>query len=78
LVNGHAHAHNNAGFVPARKSTDRPSHKLFTSSTSTAAIDLLSRIGRPKDIAPAAVYLASDESSWVTGETHTIAGGVHG
>jgi 3-oxoacyl-[acyl-carrier protein] reductase len=43
-----------------------------------AAVTPLGRIGRPDDIAPAAVYLASDESSWVTGETHTIAGGVHG
>ncbi|MBC8001592.1 MAG: glucose 1-dehydrogenase [Opitutaceae bacterium] len=36
----------------------------------------LGRIGQPDDIAPAVVYLASDESSWVTGETHYITGGV--
>ncbi|QEH35862.1 3-oxoacyl-[acyl-carrier-protein] reductase FabG [Aquisphaera giovannonii] len=35
----------------------------------------LRRIGRPDDIAPAAVYLASDDSAWVTGETFYIAGG---
>jgi 3-oxoacyl-[acyl-carrier protein] reductase len=35
----------------------------------------LGRIGKPKDVAPAAVYLASDESSWITGETLYIAGG---
>jgi 3-oxoacyl-[acyl-carrier protein] reductase len=35
----------------------------------------LGRIGQPRDIAPAAVYLASDDSRWVTGETLYIAGG---
>src|SRR2546421_1737054 len=35
----------------------------------------LGRIGQPQDIAPAAVFLASDESGWITGETLHIAGG---
>jgi 3-oxoacyl-[acyl-carrier protein] reductase len=35
----------------------------------------LGRIGQPQDIAPAAVFLASDDSSWITGETLHIAGG---
>ena len=35
----------------------------------------LGRIGQPGDIAPAAVYLPSDDSRWVTGETFYIAGG---
>jgi 3-oxoacyl-[acyl-carrier protein] reductase len=35
----------------------------------------LGRIGQPRDIATAAVFLASDESSWLTGETLNIAGG---
>jgi 3-oxoacyl-[acyl-carrier protein] reductase len=35
----------------------------------------LGRIGQPDDIAPAAVYLASADSKWVTGETLYIAGG---
>jgi 3-oxoacyl-[acyl-carrier protein] reductase len=35
----------------------------------------LGRIGQPRDIAPAVVYLASDYSSWVTGETFNISGG---
>lgn len=40
-----------------------------------AAITPLGRIGQPQDIAPAAVFLASDESSWITGETLYISGG---
>jgi len=35
----------------------------------------LGRIGRPQDIASAVSYLASDESSWVTGETLLVSGG---
>lgn len=35
----------------------------------------LGRIGQPQDIAPAAVFLASDDSGWITGETLHIAGG---
>jgi 3-oxoacyl-[acyl-carrier protein] reductase len=35
----------------------------------------LGRIGQPRDIAPAAVFLASDDSRWITGETLFIAGG---
>jgi 3-oxoacyl-[acyl-carrier protein] reductase len=35
----------------------------------------LGRIGKPEDIAPAAVFLASNDSGWITGETLYIAGG---
>ncbi len=35
----------------------------------------LGRVGQVDDIAPAAVFLASDEASWVTGETWRISGG---
>ena len=35
----------------------------------------LGRIGHPRDIAPAAVFLASADSSWITGETFYISGG---
>jgi 3-oxoacyl-[acyl-carrier protein] reductase len=36
----------------------------------------LGRIGQPGDIAPAAVFFASDDSKWITGETLLIAGGL--
>ena len=35
----------------------------------------LGRIGQPSDIGPAAVFLASADSGWITGETLHIAGG---
>ncbi|HEX3386564.1 MAG TPA: SDR family oxidoreductase [Mucilaginibacter sp.] len=35
----------------------------------------LGRIGQPTDIAPLAVFLASDDSRWLTGETLLAGGG---
>jgi 3-oxoacyl-[acyl-carrier protein] reductase len=35
----------------------------------------LGRIGQPQDIGPAAVFLASSDSAWITGETLYVAGG---
>ena len=58
-----------------------------TEGTATAGIDgsdfqksviattPLGRIGEPQDIATAAVFLASSDSSWITGETLFISGG---
>jgi len=36
----------------------------------------LGRIGQVQDIAPAAVFLASPDSAWITGETFIITGGL--
>src|SRR6478736_1926971 len=44
--------------------------KMFESMTP------LGRVGQTDDIAPAAVFFASDDSKWVTGETLIIAGGL--
>lgn len=35
----------------------------------------LGRIGQPEDVATAAVFLASPDSAWITGETMVVAGG---
>jgi len=42
----------------------------------TEAQTPLGRIGQPQDIAPAVVFLASEDAAWITGETLVIAGGV--
>jgi 3-oxoacyl-[acyl-carrier protein] reductase len=39
------------------------------------AMTPLGRVGQPSDIAPLAVFLASDESSWLTGEIILASGG---
>ncbi len=42
----------------------------------TEAQTPLGRIGQPEDIAPAAVFLASSDSAWITGESFYITGGL--
>ncbi len=42
----------------------------------TEAQTPLGRIGQPQDVAPAAVFLASPDASWITGETFYISGGL--
>ena len=37
----------------------------------------LGRFGQPEDIARVAVFLASDDSEWVTGERITASGGLY-
>jgi NAD(P)-dependent dehydrogenase (short-subunit alcohol dehydrogenase family) len=43
--------------------------------TDRIALHPIGRLGQPEDIAALAVYLASDESSWVTGATFPVDGG---
>jgi len=50
--------------------TEGDMRKMFESLTP------LGRVGETDDISPAAVYFASDDSKWVTGETLLIAGGL--
>ena len=37
----------------------------------------LKRLGTPGDMAAAVAYLASEDASYVTGETIVVAGGMH-
>ena len=46
-------------------------HKMLEAQTP------LGRIGQPDDIGPVAVFLASDDSRWVTGEVVRVSGGQH-
>ena len=36
----------------------------------------IGRLGTPEDIAPLCLYLASDEASWITGQTIALNGGL--
>ncbi|WP_341989610.1 glucose 1-dehydrogenase [Azorhizobium sp. AG788] len=44
--------------------------------TQVVATTPLGRMGQPSDIAPVAVFLASDDARWITGETLIVSGGV--
>ena len=52
------------------KGSDR--EKMFIAHTP------LGRRGQPEDIAKAAVFLASDEAAWITGEQISVSGGMYG
>ncbi|MFO1057338.1 MAG: glucose 1-dehydrogenase [Dongiaceae bacterium] len=43
--------------------------------TNVLAITPLGRAGRPEDIAAAVAFLASEEASWITGESLVVSGG---
>lgn len=52
--------------------SDKSLQKLATGLAKTQA---MGRVGQPKDIALAALWLASDESEWVTGHAQVVDGG---
>jgi 3-oxoacyl-[acyl-carrier protein] reductase len=67
----------NPGMVETEGTTSSGvSHKESEFRKQIEAQTPLGRIGQPQDIAPAAVYLASPDSAWMTGETLYISGGL--
>lgn len=46
--------------------------------TTLVAKTPLGRAGQPEDIAKVAVFLASDEAAWITGEKIAVSGGLYG
>ncbi|SDN50628.1 3-oxoacyl-[acyl-carrier protein] reductase [Paenibacillus sp. yr247] len=61
--------------------TDTEGNKAFVGSeigqNLAATTPLGGRFGKPEDIAPVVVFLASDDAAWLTGERISASGGVH-
>jgi NAD(P)-dependent dehydrogenase (short-subunit alcohol dehydrogenase family) len=80
IDHGHENIRVNA-ICPSFVETDLTAAVLSTAADPQAvrrervAVHPLGRLGKPDDIAGLAVYLASDESSWVTGSVFPVDGG---
>jgi len=62
--------------APGLVKTDFAKALYQSGEEAVAAVMPLKRLGVPEDIAPAAVYLASDAASWVTGHVLVLDGGI--
>lgn len=60
------------GATSAGVTTGSDYEKMFIAKTP------LGRRGQPEDIAKAAVFLASDDAAWITGEQISVSGGMYG
>jgi glucose 1-dehydrogenase len=60
---------------PTLTGLTRASYTDPAARRATEALIPLGRLGQPDDLAGAVLYLASDESRWVTGSTVTVDGG---
>ncbi|MDR3678730.1 MAG: glucose 1-dehydrogenase [Flavipsychrobacter sp.] len=60
------------GAHSAGVTTGSEAEKMFVANTP------LGRRGQPEDIAKAAVFLASDDAAWITGEAISVSGGMYG
>jgi NAD(P)-dependent dehydrogenase (short-subunit alcohol dehydrogenase family) len=62
--------------APGLVKTDFAKALYESGEEAVASMMPLKRLGVPEDIAPAAVFLASDAASWVTGEVLVVDGGM--
>ena len=60
------------GATSAGVTTGSEYEKMFIANTP------LGRRGKPEDIAKVAVFLASDDAAWITGEQISVSGGMYG
>ena len=60
------------GATSAGVTTGSEYERMFVANTP------LGRRGQPEDIAKAAVFLASDDAAWITGEQISVSGGMYG
>lgn len=60
------------GATTAGVTTGSEAEKMFITNTP------LGRRGQPEDISKAAVFLASDDAAWITGENISVSGGLYG
>ena len=63
------------GIAPGLVQTDFAAFLVDNFGEKLAARLPMKRLGDPQDIANLAVFLASDQASWITGETYVIDGG---
>jgi 3-oxoacyl-[acyl-carrier protein] reductase len=61
--------------APGTIETDMTASLTEEALTTSANESFLKRLGTPKDVANAALFLASDESDFITGEILTVTGG---
>jgi len=80
IDHGHEHIRVNA-ICPSFVETDLTAAVISRSPNPNSvraeriAVHPIGRLGQPDDVAGLAVYLASDESSWVTGSVFAVDGG---
>lgn len=61
--------------APGMVTTELTEHQIAGKEEKLLSLIALRRFGKPEDIASCVVYLASDKSSYITGETIVVSGG---